>query len=103
MTMTRNLGDTLFREEGVRVNLINPGWVLTENETHRKLEEGLPVDWYTSLSKMYAPAGAYSLHRRLPPPLFISLLMKADHSVGRCWMWNNILLSAVIQQKKILQ
>ncbi len=57
MTMTRNLGDVLFREEGVRVNLINPGWVLTENETLRKFEEGLPADWYTSLSKMYAPAG----------------------------------------------
>ena len=32
MTMTRNLGDTLHRENGVRVNQINPGWVLTETE-----------------------------------------------------------------------
>ena len=36
MTMTRNLGDTLFRENGVRVNQINPGWVLTETEIERK-------------------------------------------------------------------
>ena len=57
MTMTRNLGDTLFREEGVRVNQINPGWVLTENETIRKREHGHAEDWYKSLSKMYAPAG----------------------------------------------
>ncbi len=32
MTMTRNLGDTFYRENGVRVNQINPGWVLTETE-----------------------------------------------------------------------
>ena len=57
MTMTRNLGDTLFREDGVRVNQINPGWVLTENETIRKREHGHAEDWYTSLSKMYAPSG----------------------------------------------
>ena len=57
MTMTRNLGDTLHREAGVRVNQINPGWVLTENETKRKKDHGLPTNWYTKLSKVYAPAG----------------------------------------------
>jgi NAD(P)-dependent dehydrogenase (short-subunit alcohol dehydrogenase family) len=57
MTMSRNLGDSLFRDAGVRVNQINPGWVLTESETIRKHEQGLPVDWYKSLSNMYAPAG----------------------------------------------
>jgi NAD(P)-dependent dehydrogenase (short-subunit alcohol dehydrogenase family) len=57
MTMTRNLGDMLFREEGVRVNQINPGWVLTETETIRKREHGLAEDWYTALPKVYAPAG----------------------------------------------
>ncbi len=36
MTLTRNLGDTLMREDGVRVNQINPGWILTENEAKRK-------------------------------------------------------------------
>jgi len=57
MTMSRNLGDSLFRENGVRVNQINPGWVLTESETIRKHEQGMPEDWYASLSKTYAPAG----------------------------------------------
>ena len=57
MTMTRNLGDTLHRENGVRVNQINPGWVLTENETQRKKDHGLPADWDQKLSKVYAPAG----------------------------------------------
>ncbi len=57
MTMTRNLGDSLHREVGVRVNQINPGWVLTENEAQRKKEHGLPEDWDKKLSKVYAPAG----------------------------------------------
>lgn len=57
MTLTRNLGDTLMREDGVRVNQINPGWVLTENEAQRKREHGLSNDWYKSLPNIYAPAG----------------------------------------------
>jgi NAD(P)-dependent dehydrogenase (short-subunit alcohol dehydrogenase family) len=57
MTMTRNLGDTLHREDGVRVNQINPGWVLTENEAIRKKEQGLPADWYTAIPPEFAPAG----------------------------------------------
>lgn len=57
MTMTRNLGDSLFRDKGVRVNQINPGWVLTETEKQRKKEHGLLDTWYEDLPKMYAPAG----------------------------------------------
>ncbi|GAB3330658.1 SDR family oxidoreductase [Larkinella ripae] len=57
ITLTRNLGDTLHREEGVRVNQINPGWVLTENEARRKHEQGLPVDWYKDVSPAFAPSG----------------------------------------------
>ncbi len=57
MTMTRNLGDTLHRENGVRVNQINPGWVLTETEVARKRAQGLPDHWYTDLSRTNAPAG----------------------------------------------
>jgi len=57
MTMTRNLGDTLFRENGVRVNQINPGWVLTEKEIERKKEHGLNPEWYKELPAIYAPAG----------------------------------------------
>ncbi|WP_138992251.1 SDR family NAD(P)-dependent oxidoreductase [Larkinella sp. C7] len=57
MTLTRNLGDTLHREDGVRVNQINPGWVLTENEARRKHEQGLPVDWYKDVLPVFAPSG----------------------------------------------
>ncbi len=57
MTLTRNLGDTLHREEGVRVNQINPGWVLTETEAQRKKDHGLAEDWYTKVPKVFAPAG----------------------------------------------
>lgn len=57
MTMTRNLGDTLHRECGVRVNQINPGWILTENERQRKQEQGLPEDWPKQLGRQFAPSG----------------------------------------------
>lgn len=57
MTMTRNLGDALNRTHGVRVNQINPGWVLTEREVERKRAHGLPDDWYTALPDVYAPSG----------------------------------------------
>ena len=57
MTLTRNLGDTLHREHGVRVNQINPGWILTENEKQRKLDQGMPEDWPSQQPKMYVPAG----------------------------------------------
>lgn len=57
MTLSRNLGDALHREHGVRVNQINPGWILTENERQRKREHGLPDDWPKLLGKTYAPSG----------------------------------------------
>jgi NAD(P)-dependent dehydrogenase (short-subunit alcohol dehydrogenase family) len=57
MTMTRNLGDTLNRENQVRVNQINPGWVLTESEKQRKKDHGLSADWYKDLPSVYAPSG----------------------------------------------
>lgn len=57
MTMTRNLGDTLHRENGVRVNQINPGWVLTETEAQRKQAQGLSERWFEDIPATYAPAG----------------------------------------------
>lgn len=57
MTMTRNLGDTLHREHGVKVNQINPGWVLSEGEKQRKIDEGMPNDWFDVLGKDEAPSG----------------------------------------------
>ena len=56
MTLSRNLGDTLFREKGVRVNQINPGWILTEHEFVNQREQGKPDDWHKTLSDIFAPA-----------------------------------------------
>ncbi len=44
ITLSRNLADALCRE-GVRVNHFNVGWVLTPNEYHYKIADGLPPDW----------------------------------------------------------
>ncbi len=57
MTLTRNLGDTLFRQAGVRVNQLNPGWVLTEKEIERKRTQGMRDDWFKDLPPIHAPAG----------------------------------------------
>ena len=56
MTLSRNLGDSLFREHGVRVNQINPGWVLTEHEFINQREQGKPDNWHETLSEVFAPA-----------------------------------------------
>ena len=57
MTMSRNLGDALFGSYGVRVNQINPGWVLTDNEFKLKLADGLPPDWPSRIPRTVAPSG----------------------------------------------
>lgn len=57
MTLTRNLGDSLFRQKGIRVNQINPGWVLTEKEKLNKKEQGMKPNWYEDISDYFAPAG----------------------------------------------
>ena len=56
MTMTRNLASALA-EEHVRLNQLNVGWTLTENEQKLKEEEGLPEDWEAQLPPAYAPSG----------------------------------------------
>lgn len=56
MTMSRNLGDSLFRDYGIRVNQINPGWVLTENEKINQKQQGMNDDWYKYLPDLFAPA-----------------------------------------------
>jgi NAD(P)-dependent dehydrogenase (short-subunit alcohol dehydrogenase family) len=57
MTLTRNLGDTLHRERGVRVNQVNPDWVLTEGEKRVQERQGNPPDWYERVPKEWAPSG----------------------------------------------
>ena len=56
MTMSRNLADSLGREQ-IRVTHFNVGWVLTENEYKLKLEDGLPEGWPEHVSKVFAPSG----------------------------------------------
>ena len=55
--MTRNLGDTLHRENGVCVNQFNLGWVLSPNEIKSKIAEGLPDDWPDKVPANLAPCG----------------------------------------------
>lgn len=57
MTLTRNLGDSLFRQKGIRVNQINPGWVLTEKEKLNKQQQGMKENWYEDISDYFAPSG----------------------------------------------
>ncbi len=56
MTMSRNLGDSLFRDHGVRVNQINPGWVLTANEIAKQREAGKPENWQGQVPPIFAPS-----------------------------------------------
>ena len=55
-TLSRNLGDTLHRENGIRVNQVNPGWILTENEKQRKQDQGMDENWPADLPAMFAPS-----------------------------------------------
>lgn len=56
MTMSRNLADSLGREQ-IRVTHFNVGWVLTENEYQVKVKDGLPKDWPEKIPREYAPSG----------------------------------------------
>lgn len=56
-TMTRNLADA-YATEGIRVNQINPGWVLTASEDVLKREDGLAAGWEEQLGPAVAPSGS---------------------------------------------
>ena len=56
-TMTRNLANA-NGVHGVRVNQINPGWVLTEREYRDKVAQGLRPGWPDELSRTDIPSGA---------------------------------------------
>jgi len=58
LTLSKNLADSLHRRHGVRVNHVNVGWVLTENEYHYKIADGFPADWPEKLPKHLAPRGS---------------------------------------------
>jgi len=56
MTLTRNLADALG-PRGIRVNQLNVGWTLTENEYRVKLADGLPPEWPNQLPAYAVPSG----------------------------------------------
>ena len=56
MTLTRNLADSLGPDR-VRVNQMNVGWTLTDNEYQTKLGDGLPPDWPEKLPLYAVPSG----------------------------------------------
>jgi NAD(P)-dependent dehydrogenase (short-subunit alcohol dehydrogenase family) len=56
MTLTRNLADALGVDR-VRVNQLNVGWTLTENEYQVKLGDGLGEGWPDRLPAYAAPMG----------------------------------------------
>ena len=55
-TLTRNLADA-HAADHVRINQINPGWVLSAHEDQMQQSLGKPADWHEHLSKSEAPAG----------------------------------------------
>ena len=55
-TMTRNLANA-NGVHGVRVNQINPGWVLTEREYKDKMAQGLKPSWPQDLTRVEIPFG----------------------------------------------
>jgi NAD(P)-dependent dehydrogenase (short-subunit alcohol dehydrogenase family) len=56
MTLTRNLADTLGPDR-VRVNQMNVGWTLTDNEYTTKRADGLPANWPDMLPAYAVPSG----------------------------------------------
>ena len=64
VTMTRNLGNA-NGVKGVRVNQINPGWILTDREKKMKVEQGMPEGWWNNLPKSDVPFGTMSTPEQL--------------------------------------
>jgi NAD(P)-dependent dehydrogenase (short-subunit alcohol dehydrogenase family) len=56
-TVTRNLGASLASRR-VRVNQINVGWTVTENENRIQIAEGQPENWHELVPLNYKPSGA---------------------------------------------
>lgn len=55
-TMTRNLSAYLAHE-GIRINQINVGWTLTDNEKKIKIQDGLKDGWWNEIPPEHAPSG----------------------------------------------
>ncbi len=55
-TLSRNLANA-HAAEGVRINHLNVGWVLTPNEDALQRGLGQPSDWASRLPPQFAPSG----------------------------------------------
>jgi NAD(P)-dependent dehydrogenase (short-subunit alcohol dehydrogenase family) len=64
VTMTRNLGNA-NGVKGVRINQINPGWILTDREKQMKIEQGMADGWWNHLPKSDVPFGTMSTPEQL--------------------------------------
>lgn len=56
-TVTVNLGSTLANK-GIRVNQLNVGWTITENEHRIQVSEGQPENWQELIPVEYIPNGS---------------------------------------------
>lgn len=63
-TMTRNLANA-HGVDGIRVNLINPGWVLTDREEKHKIASGMEPGWPTRLTRTDIPFGKMTTPEQL--------------------------------------
>jgi len=81
MTLTKNLADSL-KQHRIRVNQINPGWVLTEGEHHLKaVVEGLGENW---------------LEEALKTRPFGRMILPADIANAALFFASNELISSAI-------
>ena len=55
-TLTRNLAN-VYAKDNIRINQLNPGWILSDNEIALQISEGRADDWYKHVSADFAPTG----------------------------------------------
>lgn len=63
-TMTRNLANA-HGVHGIRINQINPGWVLTEREDRDQVAKGLEPGWHQRLDRTLIPFGAMTTSQQM--------------------------------------
>lgn len=80
MTLTRNLADA-HAAEGIRVNQLNLGWVLTPGEDEIKRSEGFPPGWAGTLPTEVAPTG-HLLHPDEVARLALAFVEPSAHRVS---------------------
>ncbi len=66
MTLTRNLAESLGTKN-IRVNQINAGWTVTETEKETLMKTGLPEDFHTQVSPLFAPTRKLYVPEQVAP------------------------------------